>query len=229
MTITRAERATPSGSGAGAAWPQVDLLPPEVRIGRRLKATKRMLAIGVVGVVCVTAAGVVAAFADAANAGGQLVEAQKATAGLMAEQAKYAEVPQVLGKIAVVEADRQAGMSTEILWQPYLEALRAVTPPNVSYRTMSVIAQTPMAAGPTSANILAAPSIGQITFAARATTLPDISAWMDAIEQVPGLSDPWFDSAVLTDEDGNVFYQISASVSILDSALESRFVPEEGK
>jgi Tfp pilus assembly protein PilN len=228
MTITRAETTTSWGIG-GAVWPQVDLLPPEVREGRKLKSTKRTLLFSVLGVVVVVTLAAGAAFVRAATASSELTAVQGETTVLLAEQTKYAEVPRVLGQISTAESARQAGMSTEILWKPYLEALRAVTPPGVSYDTISVTAATPVAAAPASTDALASASVGQIAFTARSTTLPDMSAWMDAISTVSGLGDPWFTSASLTDQDGAVFYQVSATVSIRDSAFAHRFVPKEGK
>jgi hypothetical protein len=127
MTITRAEPATSWGIG-GAVWPQVDLLPPEVREGRKLKSTKRALLFTVLGVVVALTLAAAAAFLSAAAAASELTAVQGDTTVLLAEQSKYAEVPRVLGQVANAEAARQAGLSTEILWKPYLEALRAVTP-----------------------------------------------------------------------------------------------------
>jgi Tfp pilus assembly protein PilN len=223
MTTTRAETITSWGIG-GAVWPQVDLLPPEVREGRKLKSTKRSLLFTVLGVVVVVTVAAGVAFFSAAAASSELTTVQGDTAVLLAEQTKYAEVPQVLGQISNAEAARQAGMSTEIF-----EALRAVTPAGVSYDDLTVAAATPVAAAPAATDVLAGASIGQIAFTARSTTLPDMSAWMDAISTVSGLADPWFTSAALTDDNGAIYYKVSATVSIRDSALAHRFVPEEGK
>ena len=228
MTITRVESTTSWGIG-GAVWPQVDLLPPEVREGRKLKATKRSLLFTVLGVVIVVTGAAAVAFISAAAASYELTTVQGDTATLLAEQTKYAEVPQVLGQISSAEAARQAGTSTEIIWKPYLEALRAVTPAGVSYDDLTVAAATPATGAPAATDVLAGASIGQIAFTARSTTLPDMSAWMDAVSSVSGLADPWFTSAALTDDNGAIYYKVSATVSIRDSALAHRFVPEKGK
>jgi hypothetical protein len=86
-----------------------------------------------------------------------------------------------------------------------------------------------MAAAPGSTDTLASASVGQIAFTARSATLPDMSAWLDAISTVPGLGDPWFTSAALTDAEGNVYYQVAATVSVRDTAYAHRFAPEGGK
>jgi hypothetical protein len=229
MTITQAKTTTTLWGAGGHFWPQVDLLPAEVREGRKLKSTKRALLMSVAGVAVVVSLAAVAVSVGAASASADLSRVQGQTSVLMAEQAQYADVPRVLTQISSAEAARQAGMSTEILWKPYLEALRAVTPKGVSYDDLTVAAATPIAAGPASTDALAAASVGQITFTARALTLPDMSAWMDAISTVPGLGDPWFTTATLTDDTGSLYYKVSATVAIRDSALAHRFVPEKGK
>lgn len=234
MTVTRAERATKHRTATAqgvesVVRPQVNLLPPEVGQGRKLSATKRSLVYGVAGVLVLTVAGTGGALLSAASARSELAGVQDETATLLAEQATYAAVPQVLARISSAEAARQAGMATEIRWKPYLESLRAVTPPGVSYDTMAVNAATPLAPAPVSADALAVPGVGQITFTARSLVLPDISAWIDAINTVPGLGDAWFTSATLTDEDGVTFYTVSATVEIRDSALSRSYAPKEGQ
>lgn len=230
MSVTRAERAAQStGTTVGGVWPQVNLLPPEVGVSRKLKSTKRMLGYAVLGVVVVVAAGSGVAVVTAAAASAELARAQDDNAVLLAEQATYAEVPRVLGQISTAEGSRAAGMSTEIVWKPYLEALRAVTPAGVSYDTIGVNAATPVTAAPAPANVLATPGVGELVFTARSLVLPDMAAWMDAVDAIPHLSDPWFTSATLTDEEGAVYYQVSASVVIETSALALQYVPGEGE
>lgn len=234
MTVTRAERATKPRPGAAhgietTVRPQVNLLPPEVGQGRKLSALKRSLVYGVAGVLVLSIAGTGGALLSAASARSELVAVQDETATLLAEQATYAAVPQVLSRISNAEAARQAGMSTEIRWKPYLESLRAVTPPGVSYDNLAVNAATPLAPAPVPADALAVPGVGQIAFTARSLVLPDVSAWIDAINTVPGLGDPWFTTATLTDEDGAVFYTVTATVEIRDTALARTYVPQEGQ
>ena len=74
------------------------------------------------------------------------------------------------------------------------------------------------------------PSIGQISFTARALTLPDTAAWIDALNSIPGLGDAWVSSASLTidSETETPYYEVAASVQIRESAYAHRFVvPDE--
>lgn len=228
MTMTSNPSAPPLGFTLTTGWPQVDLLPPEVRAGRKLRHTKRLLLLVVAGILLASLLGWVATLFAAASAQSELDGVMQDTARLQAEQSKYAEVPQVLGDIANIEGARTAGTSTEILWKPYFDALRAVTPVGVSIDDLSVTTATPMMVAPTATSPLAGPSIGQIVFTAKALAVPDTSAWLDALDAVPGLGDAWFSSSTLTETEGVVYWSISATVEVNNLALANRFAVEKG-
>ena len=203
-------------------WPQVDLLPPEVRAGRKLKAVQRLLVLAILGVVLVAAAGWVYSLLTLSDAKKEVATARGDTDRLNADQAKYAEVPQIQAELSTTQTALDQVTSSEVLWKGYLEALRAVTPPQVSYDTMQFAVSNSGGAA-VSANALQAPSLGQIVITGRSATVTDMSAWMDAIRTIPGLSDPWFTQASLTDDNGVAFYQVSGTVQITSAALAHRF------
>lgn len=209
-----------------STWPQVNLLPSEVTAGRRLQSIKKLLVLALLVVLLLVMLGYAGATWLAGRAADDLATVQAETTRLQTEKQQYAEVPQTLAAIAAAESARQQAMGTEILWPDYLEAMRAVTPPGVSYDTIAVNAGTPAQPYAATNDALNPASIGQITFTARSLTLPDTAAWIDAIETVPGLTNPWFSSATLSEEEGVVYYQVAATVDLLPSALSGRFDPE---
>lgn len=210
-------------------WPQVNVMPPEVGAGRRLKRTKKLLAFVVTGVLALCALGYAGSLFLASAAATDLENVQQDTARLTAEQAKYAEVPQVLGAITKVETARRLGTATEIAWTPYLNAIRAVTPASVSLDSLAVSAADPLLQQPASTNVLAASSLGAITFTARSKTVINTSDWLDALDAVPGLADAWFSAETLTEENGVSYFQVNATVQINSTALANRFPAKEGK
>lgn len=210
-----------------ATWPQVNLLPSEVTQGRRLKSIKRLLLLALLVVVLIATLAYAGAQWLARSAAAELASVQAETARLQEEKASYAEVPTTLGAISQAETARQQGMATEILWPSYLESLRAVTPTGVSYDSLSVTVGSASQPYAGSTDPLATPgSIGQVSFTARSTTVPDTAAWIDGISTVAGLQNPWFSSASRTEEDGVVYYQVEATVDLQPSALSGRFEPE---
>lgn len=216
----------PKSVEATTVWPQVDLLPPEVRQARRSKRTKALLVLGVILVALLGLLGWIFARFQLLDANQELATVQDETTRLEQEQQSYAEVPRVKAQLSTVEQALSTAAGHEVLWKRYLEAFRAVTPGEVSYDNLSaaVSEATSQAAA---AQPLQQPSIGQITFSARSTKLVDTAAWMDAVEQVPGLSDPWFTQATITDEGGQVYYQVTGTVQVNDVALAHRFQSDD--
>ena len=228
MTITSNPTAPALGFTLSNGWPQVNLLPPEVRAGRKLRHTKRILLLVVAGILLASLLGWVATLLAQNSANAELEIVATDTARLQAQSAKYAEVPQVLGSIASIEAARQAGTSTEILWKPYFDALRAVTPAGVSIDSLTVAAATPTTLAAPPIDPLATVGIGQIQFTAKSLTIPDTSDWLDALDAVPGLGDAWFSTASITEDAGVIYWTLSATVEVNDQALANRFAVESG-
>lgn len=231
MTLTRSAKADAGKKGGGTlvvGLPQVNLLPPEIRAARSLAVVKRWLGLALVVVLVVLALVYVGSTFVRSTAEAELADAQAETTRLQKEEAKYAEVPQVLGSIKLTTDARLAGTTTEVLWEPYMDALTAVLPADVSIEAITVTAATPLDGPLAPSDPLQAPSVGSISFQGRSTTIPNTAAWVEALATVPGFSDPWVSSVSVTDEDGSVFYTVSSTVQLSDAVFAHRFVATEG-
>ncbi|KRD45103.1 fimbrial assembly protein [Cellulomonas sp. Root930] len=227
--LERPRSKSAGGTALSGTLPQVNLLPPEVRAARGLRATKRWLVISLVVTlaVCVGAYGL--ALVTGATAAADLANAQNETARLQTEQAKYAEVPQVLGMLDQTKSARQTGMSTDVQWKSYIDAIQAVLPVDVSLETYAVTVATPMAAAGLPTDPLQAPSVGQIQFTGRSSNIPDAAAWIDALNSVPGFADAAVSSVVVTGDDGGDYYTTTSTVQVLDTAYSHRFDATNGE
>lgn len=207
--------------------PQVNLLPPEVRSRRALGRTKVRLAVALGVFVVIVGLGWAYAAWTAANAATELAFQQSESARLTAEQDKYADVPRVRGAIARAEEARLFGTSTEVLYEDLLTQIKAVRPESWSYEAF--VTQMPTPAEPAAApvNPLLDAGIGSLAITGRALTIPDLSSWQESIETIPGITDSFATSAKITEEDGSVYYAISATVQIDDTLLANRFVEQE--
>lgn len=202
---------------------QVNLLPPEIRSRRALGRAKVRLAFGL-GLVVLLATGAVAWSMLTESAATQRLEDTQARAeDLLAQQAQYAEVPQLKGEILQVQDARRIAMSTEILWTDYLRAIQAVAPAALSITSVNTSGATPMQPAIGSSDPLGATSIGALSFTGRSTTMPDVAAWIDALDSIPGFSDAAFSSATLNDDNGVVFYEIASTVQVTPAAFALRF------
>lgn len=208
--------------------PQVNLLPPEIRAARGLQSIKKWLVIAILAVLVLCALLWLWAQSVAAGAQGDLERAQQETARLTNEQAKYAEVPRVQNQLAEAARARQLGMSTDVRWKPYMDAIAAVLPETASIDTFGMTGATPMTAPELSEDPLQAFSVGQIAFGVRSTTVPDSAALVDALNSIPGFTDAFVSSVkVESDEVSGVFYGVQATVRFTTDAYSGRFEPQD--
>ena len=209
--------------------PQVNLLPPEVRSRRALGRVKVRLAIALLTVLVAAGLGFAYTILAQAQVSAELERVQGEVQRLEQEQAQFAEVPRIRNQIASVEAARQVGTSTEVAWTDYLAAIQAVAPDGWQLRMLTTAMPSPVDVPVAAVNPLADPGIGSISFSGRATTLPDIAAWIDALESIPGFADAYFTTAEITDEAGFVFYDVAATVQVNTGVFALRYFDEEGE
>jgi hypothetical protein len=216
-----------SAAAAASLLPQVNLLPPEVAAKRGLVRVKRWLGAFVVLAFLAAAGGVVLTMLAEKAAQDELAFQQGETERLTVEQQKYAEVPVVLSQLDRIGSAREVGMTTEVLWREYVSAIAATAPPGITIDTVTVTGATPYVATPLPADALSAPSVGSISFTAESLVLPDTAAWLDALEAVPGFADPWFSDASVNQEEDLIYYKVTATVQLNETAFAHRFTNEE--
>lgn len=230
-SVVRSRSANKGRSGEFVARPpQVNLLPPEIHAARGLRSTRRVLALVLAGVLGVCGLGYVAALVEGSNADTRLEDAQADTTRLTMEQAQYAEVPQIKSVLADTHQAIALGMSTEVQWKPYLDAVTAVLPAGVSVESFATTGATPMTGIPASGHPLEPVSTGQITMTVRSLTVPDTAGLIEALDSVPGLGGAWTSAVTVTaDEAGTPYYDVAASVQVLETAYSHRFDLAEGE
>ena len=208
--------------------PQVNLLPPEIRAARALYRVKRMLLMGLAGVLVLVAAGYGVASLRVIAAEDELAEAQEVFATLTDRKEEYAEVPVVLNRLRALESAREVGFSTEILWTPYFDAIFVVMPQEVWISSIEASGVTPMQSAPEVVDPLQDPSVMTLKFTGRSLTVPKASEWLEKLNSIPGFSHAWVSSVETAedDEDG-VYYVVQSSVQVDASAFEHRFVEGE--
>jgi len=215
-----------SSIGAPPA-PQVNLLPPEVKVRQAMGGIRLRALLIVVLVMAVTGVVTIASLLGLADAEAEVAEKEARVQALQTEMAQYSEVPRIKAEVEAARTARDFATSGELPWARYLRAIQAVAPEDWTLTELSVTLPRPMEDPQTSANPVAAPSVATISFSGRALTLPDVAAWLEGMENIPGLSDPFFSTATITEEDGTVFYETMATVEITLDALADRFGAEE--
>jgi hypothetical protein len=217
---------------AVAAFPRVSLLPPELAVRAASRTAHRRLALAVVGVLVVTAAGVAITTALAVDAGRRLDTARLETQSLIAQQTKYSEASDLLAQVAVVMDARLYGTSTEIDWSEYLAAVATKLPAGSVLIESSVSAAAPWETGLVAAGPLRGDPAATLHLRVQSATEADISTFVRALGDLPGYADSSLDSRALdTDSDtasaDTATYTATITLNVTSGARANRFVSAE--
>ncbi len=212
--------------------PRVNLLPPEIAQGRRLRQVQGGLGVAVLASVGIVAALFVAAASDASSAQDELATSKATQTSLTAEAARYASVPAALAKIDAAEVQRTQAMAQEVRWSFYLNDLSLSVPRNV-WLTQVAVTQTvdaPVAAvGAAGADPA---GIAAITFEGKAYGNNDVANWLEMLAKQKGFVDPTFTNSAEDDSlrgpNGKKAVTFSSTVSVTKDALSRRYEQKAG-
>jgi len=209
--------------------PQVNLLPPHVRVKRKLAVVRVWLALALLVVVLLTTLTAAATLWQKQLAESQLADIQATNEKLQHEQTKYAEAPKALRALKAREAARTLAMSTEVLWSPYLAAISASTPAEASIDSMTVSQDTAWTGSQNqSVGPLGTPgTVGLVSLTGRALTLYAVSDWKDGLAKLKGIADVQFTTIAISENNTIVYYAVSATFTLTPDAFANQFVTEK--
>jgi len=205
------------------ASPRANLLPPEVLVDLKRKGAQRALWVGVAGVVVVVLVGTGAAVFTSITASMNLLAAQDESTVLAQEQATHSEIRDIKANVALSEAARQVGTSTEIDWKTYLLALQDTLPSGVAITSVSTDGATPITDYAQSDTPLEGARVGTLTFEAISPELPSIPVWLGGLATLDGFVDAVPNSVTLNEDGG---YLVSMSMHINAEAYSQRFAAQ---
>jgi len=205
---------------------QINLLPQQYTDRYALGGLKRRLAFALVAVLALAGAVYASTLTQLSAAQGRAEKAEQETTRLLQAQQQYSEVPVVLGQLARARDARELGMSTEILWAPYLGAIGTVMPAGVTITQVVMDGATPQLAPAPPMHPMQGVSVSTVRFEARSTEMVDTAAWIDALNGVPGFQEAWVAVADVDERAGETVYKYTSSVRVSPLAYASRFVEE---
>jgi len=223
MSAATQKRTRPAPVVAGMGWPQVNLLPPEVKAARGLRHVKQWLAVALLLVLVLAAAGFGLAVMAQSAADQSLADAQGEAATLRTQEDRYAEVQPIVSGLRRTTEARITVTAPEILWRPYFDAIAAVLPPNTSIDTFTMAQGSVAFAAPAAPDALTLQGVATLQFTSRAAGLPDSAAWVDALNSIPGFYGATTSADILGEVDGVVGYDVTSMVQVDTRALALRF------
>jgi Tfp pilus assembly protein PilN len=213
---------------AGVRMPRVNLLPPEIIEGRKLRRTKAVLAGSLTLVVAALGVGYVTQVNAKNSAQDELSQAQSEGARLQAEQAKYADVPKTIAAIDAAETSREVAMSQDVEWYRTLTNFSLTLPQNVWFQTLNLQLAGSGDAAAVPAAGEAANGIGVLTVEGRAKDHPDVATWLDVLGRQPGMADAYFSQSTKSKAGSTPIVDFSSTATITDEALSHRYDRKQG-
>jgi Tfp pilus assembly protein PilN len=222
-----------------AAFPRVNLIPDKIAEEAKVRSAK-LLAVGGVAVsAAIIGALLFMANADVSSAQDQLDAAQAQSATLHAQAAQYASVPLVYAQVTLSQQQLAQSMGGEVRWSYLLNDVALTIPKGVALTTLTgsingatapltgTAAPAP-AAGSSTTSVLGKPGIGNITFAAQATSYNNVALWLDSLAKQSIYVDPYVTSATQAtanagDPKAPDLVTFSSTVTITNKALSHRF------
>ncbi|WP_029145167.1 hypothetical protein [Microbacterium luticocti] len=196
---------------------RVDLLPPIVEVRRRQRGTIRLLMLGLVGLVLVSAAvGLAVSFlAGAAEAG--LGAEQQRSQMLKLEQGTYAEVSTVKSQLKDYESAETAALFAEADWARLMTQLDDVLPDTITLTSEQITVKGVAPGGATAESTgLDAPGVIEISFTATADSFDSPTPLLNALQKLTGHVSATVDGVSASDQDG---YVITGIVQLDADAL----------
>lgn len=174
----------------------VNLLPPEVLAGRRVRTLRKVTAIVLLVVVLLSIAAYAWEFWQTHQAAAQLASAQATTAQLDSQQAKYAPVVAVEADSAHVKQELQTVKVGDVDLAPLVRHIVSVNPnPNgvtklaLDVTAAAVQSGSSVAASGTSGTLDTSgrTHIGDITVTGNVRTVNEVAAYVNRLSVIPGI------------------------------------------
>ncbi|ROS77553.1 Tfp pilus assembly protein PilN [Curtobacterium sp. PhB130] len=206
--------------------PRVDLLPSEVHVHRRQRASVRRAWAGVVVVALAVGIGAGSAALTRMSAEDDLTAAQAETSTLLQQQLQYKDVRTTERDSTLLEASQQVGGATEIDWSATLQSVQGKLPAGVQIVGVAIDSASATEAYAQSDDPLQGQRIATLTIDATSTTLPSVPDWLTALRGVTGFVDASANS--VTRDDTSSGYTVNMTIHLDEKAYDDRYAAKKG-
>lgn len=203
----------------------VDLTPPELLAARRLRSTRRLLAVLLALVLALAGAAYFYAGSQRDNAAAGLTAEQATTTRLQAEQRKFAGLLQTQTSITQVQTQIAGLMASDVDVAKLVGSIRAQLTPGMTLAQIGISIDTaaqPAAAGGTGTlDTSGERHIGSVTLTGKATRLTDVSTLVDRLRTVDGIVEPYPVSNQQTTDGASFSVQLTLTATLLTHRFDT--------
>ena len=213
--------------------PRVNLLPPEIAEGAKLR--RAQLAMVGTGLAAVAVVGVmyVNATAKVSDAESSKTQALAANSSLKTELTKLGTVKETYAQVDAASKTLELAMHYEVRWSTYLYDLTLTIPENVWLNKIEVSlndAKTSAQASSSDANApVINPGLGTVKVTGSAFSHDDVAAWLESLAKQKGYSDPYFTKSEDRLEPDIIIVDFDSTAYLTEKALANRYAKGLGK
>lgn len=208
-----------SAAIAYGASPRADLLPPEVRSAEQVQATRKTFGLALIGVLAVVLLAFGATAFRAAQAQSGLLASQQRTLAISKEKAKYVEATTLGDLVATVTKARTYGVSSEVLWNNYFNAISGALPKGVIFVSGAMSGYMPWTTPAAVTGPLQLPKVASIAFTVSSRSVLDQTALTRSLSGLTGFAGSSIDSVTLSAG----IYAADITLDLSSAALSGRF------
>ncbi|HWA66087.1 MAG TPA: PilN domain-containing protein [Mycobacteriales bacterium] len=224
MTVAAPEATRPVASGA---MPRVNLMPPEIAEGARLRQVQLASGLCVVLALAIVVLLYLHAHSGVSSAQSSLDQAQQEQTSLQSKLASLASVQQTFADVQAKQGLLAEAMGQEVRWSYVLNDLSLRMPSNVFLTSLAVTESTTPGTAPPAAG--SAPvQIGTITFGNVGLRHDDVATWLDALAKERGFYSPLFTSSTESAAGTRGYVTFASSAELMSNLLSGRFVQTAG-
>lgn len=211
------------------AIPRVNLLPPEVIERRQVRKAKSGVAAATVLVLGLVGGLFVLASSQKSAAEEDLAAEQSRTAELRKEEAKYAEVPQIISTVEAARTARSQALKNDVNVATVLNNIASVYPSTVWVDTLSITINDPNVGPPsTTVDPLAESGIGTFQFTGKTYesgkyTHNSVAAWLESLKRVNEVSSARLQQSTLSEVDKKIVTTFTNTGVLNEQALTHRY------
>jgi hypothetical protein len=210
--------------GSMPGWGIVgDLTPPELIEARKLHTLRRLI-IGGLGLVVVLC-GVAYAYAmiQHSHATDDLDAASQQTTQLQVEGNKYSGITRIKTTVDAVKGQVASVMVSDVDTAALVTKLRTALPGTMSIQNMTIALDNSPGASSTSSaaslDVSGHPLIGTVTITGSSHRLSDVSAYVDNLGRIPGVTNV----VPLSNQAGTTSSQFNITLAVTDVLLSHTF------
>lgn len=196
-----------------------NLTPPELLAARKLRVIRKLLAVGLVLMLVIGAAGYTYAAIQRSAASGDLASEQARTAALQVQQRKYSGVVQIQGTITQVQSELAGLLKNDVDFEALLGQIRSRLPAGMTVGQLSVVldngAVSSATGGGAALDASGLTHIGTVTLSGTGTRLSDVSTYVDKLKTITGVVEPY----PASNQSADAGVQYSVQLTLTDELL----------